>query len=286
MKAKPLTTLPNKEKEGNLMREQEAIRTITTNATFIKTAGVLASKLHIELKDARQLLLTEIWEHRYHGLQDIATTGLTNKQTRDIIFASKDIQRQQFNADNAKMKLFVSSDDNQEQVNNIATQSTITTSYSDEEINRVLTATPYIFRQANQEFVSTLLTHGEEATKEKLSMTNKAFKNNMKQLERTLAIGHEARKKADRLLKSDSQIKQEANVEKAEQFIDMIQQRAPKEWIHKWLKESLDNPFFDKAWDNGIKYQGKLLHSWDTHETRMDTYLFISGINKLIKENM
>lgn len=267
--------------------QEQAMNTITQDETFKTTSKVLASKLHISTEDAQHLLLEDLYSHRYHDLRDVNGT-LTSKQQRDIIFSSKDIQRKQFKAENAQMKLFTPSEDSfgNSTIENVPRTHENQTSYSDEEINRVLTATPYIFRQANQEFVSTLLTHGEEATKEKLSMTNKAFKNNMKQLERTLAIGHEARKKADRLLKSDSQIKQEANVEKAEQFIDMIQQRAPKEWIHKWLKESLDNPFFDKAWDNGIKYQGKLLHSWDTHETRMDTYLFISGINKLIKENM
>lgn len=263
------------------------IETITNNGTFRITVNVLANKLHISHEDAEHLLLTELWVHRYHGTQDITDT-LTSKQTRDIIFARKDIERKQFNQNNAHMKLFTSSEDSQgnSMIEQVADTPTITTSYSQEEVGRVLALVPVIFRERNHEFVMTLLTQGEEATKEKFGLTNKQFMNNLKQLERTLSHGHEARKKVDRLLKSDSQIKQEANVEKAEQFIDMIQQRAPKEWIHKWLKESLDNPFFDKAWDNGIKYQGKLLHSWDTHETRMDTYLFISGINKLIKENM
>lgn len=264
------------------MTEQQQLNTIINHPTFIKTASVLASKLHIEVQDARQLLLVEIWEHRYHGLQDIAQEGLTSKQTRDIIFASKDIQRQQFNADNAKMKLFVSSDDNQEQVNNIATQSAITTSYSEKELERVLVLVPTIFRQANHEFVTTLLTQGEDNTRQLLHLTKKQFNNNLKQLERTLSANHEGRKKADKYLKSDARIKDEANQKQAMNLLELLENDTPQPWVQKALQDTFDNEYFDTCWDV-VKYQPRMIRDWNnTEQARQDGYRFINELHKLI----
>lgn len=266
------------------MTEQQQLNTITTNATFIKTAGVLASKLHIEVQDARQLLLTEIWEHRYHGLQDIATTGLTNKQTRDIVFSRKDIERKQFNQDNAEMKLFVSSDNNQEQVNNIATQSTITTSYSEQEVQRVLVLVPTIFRQANHDFVTMLLTQGEDNTRQLLHLTKKQFNNNLKQLERTLSANHEGRKKADKYLKSDARIKDEANKKQAINLLELLENDTPQPWVQKALQDTFDNEYFDRCWDV-VRYQPRMITAYNqTHEAKQDAYRFINELHKLINK--
>lgn len=257
------------------------IETITNNGTFRITVNVLANKLHISHEDAEHLLLTELWVHRYHGTQDITDT-LTSKQTRDIIFARKDIERKQFNQDNAEMKMFVSSDDNQEQVNNIATQSAITTSYSEKELERVLVLVPTIFRQANHEFVTTLLTQGEDNTRQLLHLTKKQFNNNLKQLERTLSEGKEARKKADRYLKSDEQIKQEANKKQAMNLIELIQQGAPTPWVQKALQDTFNNEYFDRAWDV-VKYQPRMIRNWNnTPQAREDGYRFINELHKLI----
>lgn len=266
------------------MREQESIRTITTNATFIKTAGVLATKLRIDVQDARQLLLTEIWEHRYHGLQDIATTGLTNKQTRDIIFSRKDIERRRFNADNAHMNLFVPSEDGlgNNVVENVADTGAITTSYSEAEVERVLELVPVIFRQRNHEFVTMLLTQGEEATKAKLGLTNKQFNNNLKQLEVTLSKGNEARRKADRYLKSDTRIKDEANKKQAMNLLELLENDTPTPWVQKALQDTFDNEYFDRCWDV-VKYQPRMIRDWnETPEARQDAYRFINKLQKLI----
>lgn len=267
--------------------EQQQIATIITDPTFIKTAGVLASKLHINLADARHLLLTEVWEHRYHGLQDIATTGLSSKQKRDMIFARKDLERATYNAENAHTSLFTPSADGKGNsvVEQIADNGTIHTSYSEQEIARVLALVPTIFRQRNHEFVTMLLTQGGELTKETLGLSTKAFNNNMKQLEVTLSESHEGRKKADRYLKSDSQIQQEENVGKAINFLEMIEQDTPVTWIQNWLWESMDNPFFDRAWDSGIKHPRAMIEQWDeTTEARRDAYTFVNAVVKMTKE--
>lgn len=267
--------------------EQQAIDTIITDPTFIKTAGVLASKLHIDLQDARHLLLTEVWDHRYHGLQDIATTGLSGKQKRDMVFARKDLERATYNAENAHMALFSQSEDanGNSIIENVVDAGTIHTSYSEEEVSRVLALVPTIFRSRNHEFVTTLLTEGESATKETLGLSTKAFNNNLKQLKLTMSEGHEGRKKADRFLKSDNQIKQEENVASAINFMEMIEQEGtPKVWIQSWLWESMNNPFFDQVWDSGIKHPRAMVEQWDeTTEARRDAYTFVNTVAKMLE---
>ena len=266
---------------------QQAIDAITSDPTFIKTAGVLASKLHINLADARHLLLTEVWEHRYHGLQDIASTGLTGKQRRDVVFARKDLERASYNAENAHMALFTQSEDTNGNslVEQVADTGTIHTSYSEDEVSRVLALVPTIFRQRSHEFVTMLLTEGELATKEALGLSRKQFNNTMKQLELTMSEGHEGRKKANRYLKSDGQIKQEQNVAKSINFMEMIEQDGtPVAWIQNWLWESMDNPFFDRAWDSGIKHPRAMIEQWDkTTEARRDAYTFVNAVAKMIE---
>lgn len=266
---------------------EQAIDTIITDPTFIKTAGVLASKLHIDLQDARHLLLTEVWEHRYHGLQDIAST-LTAKQKRDMVFARKDLERATYNAENAHMALFTQSENDKGNsvIENVADNGTIHTSYSEAEVERVLALVPTIFRQRNHEFITMLLTQGEEATKEVMGLSTKAFNNNMKQLQLTMSEGHEGRKKADRFLKSDGQIEQEENVTSANNFMVMIEQEnTPKVWIQNWLWESMDNPFFDRAWDSGIKHPRAMIEQWDeTPEARRDAYTFVNAVAKMTEE--
>lgn len=265
--------------------EQQAIETIVSDPTFIKTAGVLASKLHIGLQDARHLLLTEVWEHRYHGLQDIATT-LTSKQKRDMVFARKDLERATYNAENAHTELFTQSEDDKGNsvVEQVADTGTIHTSYSEDEVSRVLALVPTIFRQRNHEFVTMLLTQGESATKEALGLSTKQFNNNLKQLELTMSEGHEGRKKADRFLKSDGQIEQEENIAKAINFMEMIQQEGtPVTWIQKWLWESMNNQFFDRVWDSGIKNPRAMIEQWDTPSTRQDAYTFVNAVAKMVE---
>lgn len=265
--------------------ENQAIETIMRNEVFIKTSGVLASKLHIELKDARHLLLTNLWEHRFHGTEGISET-LTPKQTRDIIFARKDIERAMFSAENAHMKLFVSSEDEvgNSLVENVADSGSITTSYSEAELERVLILVPTIFTKNSQEFVTVLLTQGEETTKEKLDLTTKRFNGRLKQLEVTLSEGHIARRKADMYLKSDKQIREEANVQQCHNLIELLEQDTPQAWVQMALRDTIDNEYFDKAWD-AVRFPPRMIRDWnETPQARQDGYKFISELHKLINE--
>ena len=269
---------------NNKMSEQQ-INMITSDPTFIKTAGVLASKLHISLMDARQELLIELLEHRYHTLQDFGTT-LNGKQHRDMVFARKDLERKTFNYENATMKLFQpdTNSDGRSIVENLEVTPVQGTSYSDDEINRVLALAPSIFGEASTRYVTAVLTLGASEAMEQLGMTKRQFDNHMRNVMKTLADGGRAREKADRLLVSDAQIMRSENVKKAEQFLEMIDQGAPSVWIQKWLTEALDNPYFDKCFD-ATKYPGKMVRAFDTTETRRDSYHFVEEIERIVSKN-
>ncbi len=264
---------------------ERQINMITSDPTFIKTAGVLSSKLHISLEDARQELLIELLEHRYHTLQDFGTT-LNGKQHRDMVFARKDLERKTYKSENAHMALFQPDvdADGRSIVENLEGTPVQGTSYSDDEINRVLALAPSIFGESSTRYVTAILTEGAEGAMEELGMTKRQFDNHMRNVMKTLADGGRAREKADRLLKSDREIKQKANVELAKNFLEMIDQGAPDEWIETWLMEALDNSFFDKCFD-ATKYPGKMVRAFDTTETRQDSYHFVEELERIVSEN-
>lgn len=270
--------------ENNKMSEQQ-INMITNDATFIKTAGVLSSKLHISLDDARQELLIELLEHRYHTLQDFGTT-LNGKQHRDMVFARKDLERRTYRAKNATMKLFQpdTDADGKSLIENLEGTPVQGTSYSYDEINRVLALAPSIFGESSTRYVTAVLTLGAEGAMNELGMTKRQFDNHMRNVMKTLSESGRAREKADRLLVSDAQIKREENVKKAEQFLEMIDEDAPRVWIENWLQQSMDNPFFDRAWDR-VKHPQAMTKMFDTTETRQDSYRFVEEIERIVSEN-
>lgn len=261
------------------------VNTIITDPTFIKTAGVLSSKLQISLEDARQELLIELLEHRYHTLQDFGTT-LNGKQHRDMVFARKDLERKTYKAENAHMTLFQpdSNSEGKSLIENLEDVHVQGTSYSDDEINRVLALAPSIFGESSTRYVTAILTLGASEAMEELGMNKRQFDNHMRNVMKTLSEYGRAREKADKLLKSDREIKQKANVELAKNFLEMIDQGAPDEWIETWLMEALDNPFFDKCFD-ATKYPGKMVRAFDTTETRQDSYHFVEELERIVSEN-
>lgn len=262
---------------------ESTVTAIMQSETFQITARSLANQLHIPLKDARQWLIIEVIEHR-HSLDDVAQR-LNGKQRSEIVFAKKDLIRKQHKADNAYMKLFEPDTDNN---GNSITENTEATpvrksAYSDEEIQRVLTVAPVAFTETTAEFIEDILVKGSEAAKQQRGMSTSKFNKKIKQTVKTAQEGN-ARKRLDKLLKSDTQLKLAENQQLAKSFIQMINDDAPKEWITKALQDMMDNEFFDTAFD-ACDYQGKIVKYWDTPETRQDCYKFINEVYKLTGDN-
>ena len=84
-------------------------------------------------------------------------------------------------------------------------------------------------------------------------------------------------------MKSDYQIHHESNVALAEQFIEMIDEEVPSYRITNWLQKSIENPYFDEAWDK-VRYQGKLLREgFSTPAGRAEAYKFVNQLQNMIE---
>ena len=264
---------------------ESTVTAIMQSETFQITAMSLANQLHIPLKDAEQELITEIIEHR-HSLDDVQQR-LSGRQRAEVNFAKKDLIRKQHKADNAYMKLFTADTDAN---GNSITDNTIATparksAYSDEEIQRALTVIPMAFTDTTAGFINDVLVKGSEATKQQRGLSTSQFNKKLKQTVKTAQEGN-ARKRLDKLLKSDTQLKQEHNQELAKLFIQMIEQEdTPKEWVNTFLQEALDNPYFDTAFD-ATHFPGYMVKHWDEDsKARQDGYVFINKVIELTGDN-
>ena len=266
-----------------MFKADETPTTIMKTETFQVTSRTLAKALRISLADAQTELLTEIHEHR-HVLDEV-TGELTPKQIKAIIFAKRDILTKHFKEQEARQTIETPAVDGKGNnlVNNMAGLPNVTR-YSEDELIRVLEVADELFDKRSREFAVTLLTQGRKTTKEAFGLDTRKFNRKLKQLtEQFEKEGSYSRKKADRLLKSDYQLKHEENVALAEQFLEMIDEDVPNEWITKWLQQSIDNKFFDPAWDK-VRYQGKLLREgFSTPAGRAEAYKFVNAINTMIE---
>lgn len=255
---------------------------IISTPTFQVTARTLAKALRIPLADAQTELLTEIHEHRH--LLDEVTGELTDAQKKAIQFAKRDILKKHFKEQTARQAIETQAvDDKGTSLVNNMTGLPCDARFSEDELIRVLDVSDKLFDSRSREFAVTLLTQGREATKESFGLDNRKFNKKLKQLtEQFEKAGSYSRKKADRLVKSDYQLKHETNVALAEQFIEMIDEDVPNTWIVSWLNQSIDNPYFDQCWDV-VKYQGKLLREgFSTPAGRQEAYKFVNQLQKMI----
>lgn len=264
---------------------ETAIQAIMQSETFKVTSRSLANQLHIPLKDAQQELITEIIEHR-HSLDDVQQR-LSGRQRAEVNFAKKDLIRKQHKADNAYIKLFEPDTDNNG--NSITEKSSSfsparKSAYSEDEINRALMVIPMAFTETTAGFINDVLVKGSEATKQQRGMTTSHFN---KKIKRTIATAKDgnARKRLDKLLKSDTQLKKIENEKLAKSFIQMIEDDAPKEWITKALQDMMDIPYFDTAFD-ATHFPGYMVKHWDEDsKARQDGYVFINKVIELTGDN-
>ena len=266
-----------------MFQADETPEAIMATNTFQVTSRTLAKALHVKLQDAQAMLIQEIHEHR-HVLDEV-TGVLTDSQKKAIQFAKRDILTKHFKAEQARQSVETQAVDDKGNnlVNNMAGLPNVTR-YSEDELIRVLDVADKLFDKRSREFAVTLLTQGQEATKEAFGLDTRKFNRKLKQLtEQFEKEGSYSRKKASRLVKSDYQIHHEENVQMAEQFIQMVDEDVPNEWITRWLQQSIDNPYFDEAWDE-IRFQGVLLREgFATPAGRQEAYKFVNAINTMIE---
>ena len=266
-----------------MFQADETPTTIMATDTFQITSRTIAKSISVPLRDAQAMLIEEIHSHR-HVLDEV-TGELTDAQKKAIQFAKRDILTKHFKAEQARQAIETPAVDDKgtSLVENMEALPE-TGRYSEDELVRVLSVSDKLFNKQSQEFATNLLLHGKEWVKNEMGYDERIFN---KKLKRIIASFDDpasySRKKANRLLKSDYQIHHEENVALAKQFIEMIDSSAPNEWITNWLQQSIDNKFFDPAWDV-VKYQGKLLREgFSTPAGRAEAYKFVNQLQKMIE---
>ena len=268
-----------------MFKADETPTTIMATDTFQVTSRTLAKALRIPLQDAQAMLIEEIHEHR-HVLDDVDVAGeLTDSQKKAIQFAKRDILTKHFKAEQARQSVITPATDSKGNnlVNNMEALPD-TGRYSEDELIRVLSVSDKLFNKQSQDFATNLLLHGKEWVKAEMSLDERVFNKKLKRIINSFDDPTSySRKKADRLVKSDYQLKHEENVALGKQFIEMIDEDVPNEWITRWLQQSMDNPYFDEAWDK-VRYQGKLLREgFSTPAGRQEAYKFVNQLQKMIE---
>lgn len=266
-----------------MFKADEVPTTIMKTETFQITSRTLAKALRISLADSQTELLTEIHEHRH--VLDNATGKLNDSQKKAIQFAKRDLLTKHFKAEQARQSVITPATDSKG--NNLVENMEAlpeTGRYSEDELIRVLQVADGLFNKQSQDFATNLLLHGKEWVKAEMGYDERVFN---KKLKRIIASFDDpnsySRKKADRLVKSDYQIHHEQNAKMAEQFLEMIDEDVPNEWITRWLQQSIDNPYFDEAWDK-VRFQGVLLREgFATPAGRAEAYKFVNAINTMIE---
>lgn len=265
-----------------MFQADEVPTTIMATPTFQVTSRTIAKALHVKLQDAQAMLLEEILEHRH--VLDVVIGELTDSQKKAIQFAKRDILKKHFKEQEARQAIETQAVDDKgtSLVENMIGLPD-TGRYSEDELIRVLNVADGLFNKQSQEFATNLLLHGKEWVKNEMGYDERVFN---KKLRRILASFDDpnsySRKKANRLVKSDYQLKHETNVALAKQFIEMIDEDVPNEWVIRWLQQSIDNPYFDQCWDT-VKYQGKLLREgFATPAGRAEAYKFVNQLQKMI----
>lgn len=265
-----------------MFKADEIPEAIMSTETFKITSRAVAKALHIQLQDAQAMLIEEIHSHRH--LLDEATGELTDSQIKAIIFAKRDILTKHFKEQGARQAVETPSVDNKgaSLVENM-TGLPNTGRYSEDELIRVLDASDELFNARTKEFATNLLLHGKEWTKAEMGLDERVFNKKLKRIIGSFDDPNSySRKKADRLVKSDYQLKHEANVQMAEQFLEMIEQDTSNQWITNWLQQSINNTYFDPCWDV-VKYQGVLLREgFSTPAGRQEAYKFVNKLNEMI----
>ena len=266
-----------------MFQADEVPTTIMATNTFQVTSRTLAKALHVKLQDAQAMLIQEIHEHRH--VLDSAKSELTDAQKKAIQFAKIDLLTKHFKAEQARQSVITPATDSKG--NNLVENMEAlpeTGHYSEDELIRVLNVADGLFNKQSQDFATNLLLHGKEWVKAEMGYDERVFN---KKLKRIIASFDDpnsySRKKANRLLKSDYQLKHESNVALAEQFIEMIDEDVPNDWITNWLQQSIDNPYFDEAWDK-VRFQGVLLREgFATKQSRAEAYQFVDQLQKMIE---
>lgn len=244
----------------------QTIKVIESSDSFKANSATLASTLHTTLSDSNQEILIELLTNR---LTD-NITEMTDKVSRDITFARKDVERayykqlkeqQKYEIDGALL----------ENLPELLDDSSYLGDYGLDD-NGVFTKLVSVFYSTQQGFVARLLLTGAEETQKFTGDSTKVFNQKLKRIE-NYAIQHQAR--FHQALKTPYDNELEIMVKNIDTFFDLYEadpSLIDNKELTKYCASHQDEYTFANALDK-VHYQGLLFDDWRNYSERTDFLL-------------
>lgn len=246
----------------------KTIKVIESSDSFKANSATLASTLHTTLADANQEILIELLTNRL----DDNITEMTDKVSRDITFARKDVERAYYKQLKEQQKYEIDYDGTLlENLPELLDNSSYLGDYGlddNDTFNKLIS----LFHSTQQGFVARLLLTGAEETQKFTGDSKKVFNQKLKRVE-NYAIQHQAM--FHQALKTPYDNELEIMVKNIDTFFDLYE--ADKSLIDnkqltKYFTAHQDEYTFANALDK-IHYQGLLFDDWRNYSERTDFLL-------------
>lgn len=246
----------------------ETIQVIESSDSFKANQATLASTLHTTLADAGQEIMISLLTNR---LTD-NITKMTDKVSRDITFARKDVERDYYKQLKEAQKYEINYDETLlENLPEILNDSSYLGDYGlddNDTFNKLIS----LFHSTQQGFVARLLLTGSEETQKFTGDSTKVFNQKLKRIE-NYAIQHQAR--FHQALKTPYDNELEIMVKNIDTFFDLYEadpELIDNKELTKYFTAHQDEYTFANALDK-VRYQGLLFDDWRNYSERTEFLL-------------
>lgn len=244
------------------------IKVIESSDSFKANSATLASTLHTTLADANQEILIELLTNRL----DDNITEMTDKVSRDITFARKDVERAYYKQLKEQQKYEIDYDGTLlENLPELLDNSSYLGDYGlddNDTFNKLIS----LFHSTQQGFVARLFLTGAEETQKFTGDSTKVFNQRLKRIE-NYAIQHQAM--FHQALKTPYDNELEIMVKNIDTFFDLYEadpSLIDNKQLTKYFTAHQDEYTFARAFDS-VHYQGLLFDDWRNYSERTDFLL-------------
>lgn len=250
----------------------KTIKVIQSSESFKANSATLASSLHTTLEDAGQEILIEVLTNRLDG----NITEMSDKVSRDITFARKDVERDYYKQLKEQQKYEVDYDGTLlENLPELLDANSYLGDYGLDD-NDTFNLLISQFHSTQQNFISRILLTGAEATQEFTGDSTKVFNQKLKRIE-NYAIQHQAR--FHQVLKTPYDNELAIMVKNIDIFFELYEsdpELITNQEITKYFTKHQNEYGFANSLDK-VRYQGKLFDDWRNYSERTDFLMWLNG---------
>lgn len=250
----------------------KTIQVIASSNSFKANSLTLASTLHTTLADAGQEILIELLTNRLDDNID----EITDKVSRDITFARKDVERAYYRQLKEQQKYEIDYDGTLlENLPELLDDSSYLADYGlddNDTFNKLIS----LFHSTQQGFVARLLLTGAKETQKFTGDSTKVFNQKLKRIE-NYAIQHQAR--FHQALKTPYDNELEVMIKNIDTFFELYEadpSLIDNKELTKYVTAHQDEYTFANALDK-VHYQGKLFDNWRNYSERTEFLLELNG---------